>query len=176
MKLIFIYGPPASGKLTIAKELSKLTGFKVFHNHLTVDLVVPFFGFTQAGFDLASHIRLKVFEEAAKQNIKGLIFTYVFANNKDDTLFIKQSLKSVEKYKGKICFVQLQCHEEELFKRVKHPSRKAFRKIQTIKRLRYSLTKNDLHSPVPFGKQLSINTTQFTSKQVALKIKKEYRL
>jgi len=35
MKLVFIYGPPAVGKLTVANALAKVTGFKVFHNHLT---------------------------------------------------------------------------------------------------------------------------------------------
>jgi len=39
MRLIFIYGPPATGKLTVAKELAKLTKYKIFHNHLTVDLI-----------------------------------------------------------------------------------------------------------------------------------------
>ncbi len=37
MKLVFIYGPPASGKLTVARELAALTGYKLFHNHLVVE-------------------------------------------------------------------------------------------------------------------------------------------
>jgi tRNA uridine 5-carbamoylmethylation protein Kti12 len=32
MKLIFLYGPPAVGKLTVAQELVTLTGYKLFHN------------------------------------------------------------------------------------------------------------------------------------------------
>jgi len=39
MKLVFIYGPPASGKLTVARELATLTGYRLFHNHLIVDAV-----------------------------------------------------------------------------------------------------------------------------------------
>ena len=39
VKLIFVYGLPATGKLTVARELSSLTGYKVFHNHLVVDLL-----------------------------------------------------------------------------------------------------------------------------------------
>jgi len=35
--LVLLHGPPASGKLTIAKELSVLTEARVFHNHLTLD-------------------------------------------------------------------------------------------------------------------------------------------
>lgn len=39
MKVVLLYGPPAAGKLTVAEELEKLTGFKLFHNHLTVNPV-----------------------------------------------------------------------------------------------------------------------------------------
>ena len=40
MRLIFIYGMPAPGKLTVAQELAKLIGYKLFHNHLVVDLLL----------------------------------------------------------------------------------------------------------------------------------------
>ncbi|HIJ11483.1 TPA: hypothetical protein HA278_05490, partial [Candidatus Woesearchaeota archaeon] len=43
MIFVLIYGPMAVGKLTVAKELVKLTGYKLFHNHLTVDLVGSIF-------------------------------------------------------------------------------------------------------------------------------------
>jgi broad-specificity NMP kinase len=45
MRLIFLYGLPGVGKLTVARELAEFTGFKVFHNHLTVDLVGSVFDF-----------------------------------------------------------------------------------------------------------------------------------
>ena len=41
MKTIFIYGAPAAGKLTVANELAKRTGFSVLHNHLINDLIIP---------------------------------------------------------------------------------------------------------------------------------------
>lgn len=43
MKLIFLYGPPAVGKFTVGKVLVKLTGYKLFHNQLTSDLVESIF-------------------------------------------------------------------------------------------------------------------------------------
>ena len=39
MKLVVIYGAPGVGKLTTAKALAELTGFRLFHNHLSFDLV-----------------------------------------------------------------------------------------------------------------------------------------
>ncbi len=35
MQLVFLYGPPGVGKLTVGNALSALTGYKLFHNHLT---------------------------------------------------------------------------------------------------------------------------------------------
>jgi tRNA uridine 5-carbamoylmethylation protein Kti12 len=45
VKLIFIYGPPAVGKLTVASELAKLTGFKLFDNHVSIDFVKSVFDY-----------------------------------------------------------------------------------------------------------------------------------
>jgi broad-specificity NMP kinase len=50
VKVIFIHGPPAAGKLTIASLLSEMTGLPLFHNHLTVDLVKSLFEFGSPGF------------------------------------------------------------------------------------------------------------------------------
>jgi len=39
MKLVILYGPPATGKLTLAKEISKKLGYKIFDNHQTMDFL-----------------------------------------------------------------------------------------------------------------------------------------
>jgi shikimate kinase len=43
MKLIIIFGPQAVGKMTVGQELGKITNLKLFHNHMTIELVSPFF-------------------------------------------------------------------------------------------------------------------------------------
>lgn len=50
MRLLFLYGPPAAGKLTIARELAAATGFRVFHNHVTVDALLSVFEFGSPPF------------------------------------------------------------------------------------------------------------------------------
>ena len=45
MNLVLLYGPPAVGKMTVGAQLSQLTGYPLFHNHLTVDLGLLFFPF-----------------------------------------------------------------------------------------------------------------------------------
>ena len=51
MKRVIIYGPEATGKVTIAKELAKTTGFRLFHNHVSLDVAKTFFDFGMAELD-----------------------------------------------------------------------------------------------------------------------------
>lgn len=176
MKLIFIYGPPASGKLTVAKELSKITKYKIFHNHLTVDLVNSIFEFgTDIYSEIVARYRLELIEAAAKENIKGLIFTFLYYKNEDDK-FVKQVVNRVKKHNGEVCFVQIYCDKRELIKRVEHSSRKNYAKIKSTKLLREVIRKHDSFSSVPFAKNLKINNTKLSPKKTAKIIKSHYNL
>ena len=43
MKFVLLFGPQAVGKMTIGHELEKVTDLKLFHNHMTIELVQPYF-------------------------------------------------------------------------------------------------------------------------------------
>ena len=61
MNLVFIYGPPGVGKFTVATELAELTGYKLFHNHQSIDAVRAVFTFGDQPFPRLVHrIRLLV--------------------------------------------------------------------------------------------------------------------
>ncbi|EOO76257.1 hypothetical protein IIC_01572 [Bacillus cereus VD021] len=80
MKFILIFGPQAVGKMTVGQELAKLTDLKIFHNHMTIDLVSPFFDYsTKEAKRLVSLLRNELFEEVSKSDLYGMIFTYVWA-------------------------------------------------------------------------------------------------
>src|SRR6266581_7019289 len=81
MRLIFLYGPPAVGKLTIAKVLAEKTGYKLLHNHLLVNPITEVFPFENpANRLLVREFRLRIVEEAVKSNI-NLIATFGIAGN-----------------------------------------------------------------------------------------------
>ena len=40
MHLVCIFGPPAVGKMTVGRELSRQTGSKLLHNHMTIEPVL----------------------------------------------------------------------------------------------------------------------------------------
>lgn len=174
MKFIFIYGPPAVGKLTVANELAKITGFKVFHNHHTFDIAHEMLGFGDKMFDLSSQLRMVVFKAVAKENI-SIIFTMCYAKKYDDK-WIKKVFDIIEQNKGKVCPVQLITDKNTLYTRVKAASRKKFRKLKHIKHLDSLMRKHDLMSEIPRRKSLKINNTKISPKKAAQMIKKHYKL
>lgn len=113
MNLVFIYGPPASGKLTVAQELVKLTGYLLFHNHLTHDYIHGIFGNIDIK-DLNHRIRLEVFKQAVESKVPGMIFTFVFGYGLDEN-FVKSVKDIVESPGGHVYFIQLSCNKEELY-------------------------------------------------------------
>jgi len=127
LKLIFIYGPPAVGKLTVATELAKQTGFKLFHNHISLQFVQSVFEFgTKLFWRLTDKFRLEMLEEAAKERV-DTVFTFVYVKGTDDS-FVRQTIRRVRSRGGQVCFVRLHCHEEELAKRVKTKARRNMEK------------------------------------------------
>src|SRR2546425_5428001 len=175
MRLVFIYGPPASGKLTVAAELAELTGFKLFHNHVSIQFVQSIFEFgTKTFWRLIGKYRLEMIEEAAKEGI-DTIFTFVYSKGEDDH-FVKQVLQRVRSHRGRVCFVRLYCEREELVKRVKTSQRKRMGKVSTEKMLSDLFQKYDLDSEIPFRKSLSIDTTKRSPRHVAKLIARQYSL
>ncbi len=176
MKLLFIYGPPAAGKLTVAEELAAATGLKLFHNHASIDVVEPIFGFgTGAFYRLVNKIRLDVIEEAAKENIDGLIFTFVYSHPHDKK-FVDEVAGRVEKHGGVVCFVQLVCASAILETRVVSPSRRKHGKLASVETLRDVMEKHDLFSPITDSNSLSIDTSELAPPEAARKIADHYGL
>ena len=85
IKFVLIFGPQAVGKMTVGQELTKITDLKLFHNHMTIDLVSHFFDYgTKEGKRLVNLIRQEIFEEVSKIDLSGMIFTYLWAINNID--------------------------------------------------------------------------------------------
>jgi len=78
MKFILIYGPQAVGKMTVGHSLEEITDLKLFHNHMTIELLHPYFGFGADTWRLSELFRTEIFETVAKSGMSGIIFTYVW--------------------------------------------------------------------------------------------------
>ena len=176
MKLIFLHGMPGVGKLTVARELAKLTGFKVFHNHLTVDLVTSLFEFgTQPFIELRERIWLDTFAHAAAANLKGLIFTFAFEKTVREE-FIPNAVQAVEGAGGQIIFVRLSCEVNELEKRITNPARSDFGKLTSLDLFRELNKGGTFNTPDNIPDRLVIDTTRISPSEVALRIATELGL
>jgi tRNA uridine 5-carbamoylmethylation protein Kti12 len=175
MKLVFIYGPPASGKLTVSKELAKLTGFRLFDNHVSIQFVQSLFDFGTEPFSrLTDKYRIEMIEEAAKEGV-DTIFTFVYERKTDDP-FVRRVIRKVNRHGGKVCFVRLQCERNELHRRVVQETRKSYGKIATKKLLEAVFRKYDLGGEVSSQPSLSIDTTFQSPKRTARTIAQYYNL
>ena len=176
MKTIFLYGAPGVGKLTVANELAKVAGFSVLHNHLLNDLVESVLDWGTAEFwDTVRTYRLDLMERAAKAKRKGIILTWVYGKPFDDVALGK-IVRQARKHNGKILFVHLVCDQKELFKRIKHPSRKAFGKVKSSKTLREIMQRRDIFSDVPHKPNFVIDNSKISPRKAALLIQKHYSL
>lgn len=169
MKLLFIYGSPAVGKLTVANEISAVTDFKVFHNHLSIDSVKHIFDYGTKPFGrLVTLIRVETIKEAARAG-QNLIYTFCYAKGADDA-HVKEVTEIVEENGGEICFVLLKAERRELDKRVTEESRKKLGKAKTVEMMDYFHATYDLFSPVPDRESLIIDNTDLSAEQAARRI------
>lgn len=176
MRLIFIYGPPGAGKLTVAKQLSRETGFKLFDNHASIACVETVFDFGSEPFGrLVGQIRLDVIGEAARQQIEGVIFTFVYAHP-GDAAFVERVCAAVEPHGGRVCLVQLVCDKNSLERRVVDEERARRGKVATLELLREILGRHDVFSAVPGRGSLSIDNTDLAPAEAARLIIEHYCL
>jgi AAA domain len=121
MKLVIIFGPQAVGKMTVGHELEKITDLKLFHNHMTIELVSPFFNYsTSEGKRLVRLFREEIFKAVAKSDLVGLIFTYIWElDSQSDWDYINKLAALFREHGADVCFVELEAHLRERIERNK---------------------------------------------------------
>lgn len=77
MKLVLIVGDGAVGKMTVGQELMKITGLRLFHNHMTIEPVLEIFN--DFNLDVIMKLRYLIFEEFVKTDLPGMIYTCMWA-------------------------------------------------------------------------------------------------
>src|SRR5690625_3332826 len=114
MNFVLIFGPQAVGKMTVGQELGKITGLKLFHNHMTIELLEPFLGFSPEMWRLSNQFRTEIFKAVAKSEQKGLIFTYVWAfDQQEDWEYVKEICEIFESKGANVYFVELEASFDE---------------------------------------------------------------
>ncbi len=175
MKMVIIYGPPGVGKLTVAKKLAAKTGFKLFHNHLTTDLVASFFEIWSDPFWAAlDEVRDLLFTIASDSEL-DIIFTFVYESGIKDRL-LKKYIDIYEKRGGTVYLVQLKASMDALRSRIAEPDRKNYFKLYGTDALKSYLLKINPFLEVSGRDSLVIDNTNLSVDEVVEKIIASYKL
>ncbi|GAA1430286.1 AAA family ATPase [Microlunatus lacustris] len=107
--LVMMFGPSAVGKMAVGRELSRLAGYPLFHNHMSIEPVLEVFPWGSPSFQrLTSELRRRVVEEAVAADLPGLIFTYVWAlDDPADREYVDWLTEPVRTAGGRLDFVEL---------------------------------------------------------------------
>lgn len=183
MKLLFMIGNAAVGKMTVGQELMKITGLRLFHNHMTIEPVLEIFG--QFNGAAISRIRQVVFEEFAKSDNYGMIFTYMWAfDQQSDWDYVEQVKNIFKPYGTEFYYVELVASQKARLER-----------NVTENRLRNKASKRDIESSsrrllsddenyriesrdgeIPFENYIKIDNTDLDPSVVARMIKDRFEL
>ena len=108
--LVWLFGPPAVGKMAVGLELSRITGIPLFHNHVSIEAVLTIFPYGTPPFNrLVGRFRDHVFQEAASSDLPGLIFTMMWAFDiESDRQFVEKQKAVFAAEGGRAVFVELQ--------------------------------------------------------------------
>ena len=111
MRLLFIFGAHAAGKMTVGQAVSRLTPMKLFHNHMTIEPVIELFGAYNGA--AVERLRQVVFEEFAKTDNYGLIFTFIWAFDVSyDEEYVRRLSKMYEDAGAQVDYVELVAPQE----------------------------------------------------------------
>lgn len=127
MKLVWLIGPHAVGKMTVGQALSKITDLSLFHNHMSIELAVAVLGQRPNTWALVERIREAVFDETLKiPDFPGLIFTYMCAFDEPrDIAYVRELSARFEAQGAEVCYVELKADKQVRLERNKTENRLA---------------------------------------------------
>jgi hypothetical protein len=103
---ILLYGPPAAGKLTVARCLASAYGVKVLDNTATIEVALRLFEFGTDPFNALVHrLRLELAATAAGAGL-DVASTFVYAHPTDRG-YVDRLVDTVAAAGGSVTFVQL---------------------------------------------------------------------
>ncbi|WP_168124048.1 AAA family ATPase [Paenibacillus sp. HB172176] len=186
MKLVIIFGPQAVGKMTVGQELERKTDLKLFHNHMTIELVSHFFSYgSKSGKRLVGLFRKEIFEEVAASDLEGLIFTFVWALDlPEDWKYIENLTNTFESKGGSVYLVELEADVKVRLERNKtenrllhKPTKKNLEQSESdLLRTMENHRLNSLPGEFEESNYMKINNTNLTPEKVADMIKDRFKI
>ncbi len=185
MKLIFLIGNAAVGKMTVGQELMKITDLRLFHNHMMIEPVIEILGSFNG--KATNRLREVIFEEFAETDNYGMIFTYMWAFDMQSDWDYIEHVKDIFKERNEVMefyYVELVASKEIRMERnvtenrLKHKWSK--RNIEeSNKRVinddsSYRIESNE--GEIPFENYIKFDNSHVSPEDVAKQIKEHFNL
>ena len=183
MKLLFLIGDAAVGKMTVGQELMKQTDLRLFHNHMMIEPVIEIFGSFNGQVTL--QLREVIFREFAKSDHYGMIFTYLWAfDMQSDWDYIAYVSEIFREQGAEIYYVELVASQEIRLQRNETANRLAHKASKRdIASSRARVLRDDeryrcesLPGELPFENYIKIDNSHLEPDVVATMIKERFQL
>ena len=176
---LFIIGAPASGKMTIGQELSRLTNATLFYNHQVIDFALEIYqDFTEEMWEFVRGMTFSFLGTSARNQRSVILTDAIDFSNQYQLLYLKRIQDLLNDYHQEILFVELETSLEERLRRnrtenrLKHKPLK--RHIEVSEReildTAETLQLNSQHQLNELHHYFKINNTSLTAKEAAKQI------
>ena len=178
MKLLILIGNSSVGKMTVGQELCKITPFRLFHNHMMIEPVLEIFGAFRG--DVVQKLRSVIFEEFAKSDEYGLVFTFMWAFDMPSDWEYLESVKKIFSLPEEdVYYVELIAPQEIRLARNGTPNRLTHKASKRdIQASNERLINDDkryrcesLPGEIPFRNYLRLENADITPEEAAAQIK-----
>ena len=176
---VFIIGAPASGKMTIGQELSKLTGATLFFNHQPIDFALEIYqDFTEEMWEFVRSVNFSFLGTSARNHRSVILTDVIDFSNQYRLMYLKQIQDLLDNFHQEILFVELETSLEERLRRnrtenrLKHKPLKRHIEIseREILETAETLQLNSQHQPNELHHYLKINNTNLSAEEAAKQI------
>jgi len=183
LKLVFIIGNAAVGKMTVGQELTKITDLRLFHNHMTIEPILEIFGYFNG--KAITRMRDIIFEEFADSEHYGLVFTYMWAfDQQADWDYVEHVCDIFRKHNADIYYVELVASQAIRFQRNSTENRlKNKASKRDIERSNQRVINDDSkyrcvsnEGEIPFDNYIKIDNSNLSAEVVAQMIKGQFGL
>ena len=176
---VFIIGAPASGKMTIGQELSKLTGATLFFNHQPIDFALEIYqDFSEEMWELVRRINFSFLETSARYHRSVILTGVTDFSNQYHLMYLKNIQDLLNEYHQEILFVELETSLEERLRRNRTENRLKYKPLKRyfevsereILETAETLQLNSQHQPNELHHYFKINNTNLSAAEVAKQI------
>jgi shikimate kinase len=181
---VFIIGAPASGKMTIGQELSKLTGATLFFNHQPIDFALEIYqDFTEEMWEFVRGINFSFLGTSARNHRSVILTGVIDFSNQYQLMYLKDIQDLLNEYHQEILFVELETSLEERLRRNRTENRLKYkplkRYVEVSEREILETDKmNQLNSqkqPSGLSHYLKVNNTNLSAEEVAKQIQEKMK-